>query len=62
MYEDRGTLCPLMGGKPCMGADCACAVVRYAWAKWRCGLVSLNYANLEEANVIGFEHADKNEK
>ena len=38
--------CPLMGGKPCMGRSCACAVICTTVIEdglargWRCGLVN----------------------
>ena len=42
---EQTLFCPLMGGKPCMGRSCACAVTTFATNgdefahAWRCGLV-----------------------
>ena len=57
MYEDRGTLCPLRGGRPCMGNDCAMAVYSATWNGWRCGLASEN--DMEACNIIGYDHVDE---
>ena len=57
MYEDRGTLCPLMGGKPCMGKECAMAVYSAIWDGWRCGLASEN--DMEACTIIGYDHVDE---
>ena len=53
MYAER--YCPLMGGKPCMGKQCGCAL---AWSDtiktyWHCGLA--HDGDLYAVNVIGID-------
>ena len=55
-YRDNGKLCPLMGGRPCTGNDCAMAVYSVVGELWRCGLPVVG--TKEGGNVIGTERLE----
>jgi len=54
---DNTLYCPLMGGNPCMGKSCACAVTTFATRgdgfayAWKCGFIDADGV-LEHCQIV----------
>ena len=50
--------CPFMGGNPCMGRSCACAVREHRFYVWHCGMVG-HIRNSFKVRVIDSDPEDR---